>query len=209
LKNKLAFTASIAALLAALSWPGNADTARRAALANADIVSVAEVLTKVRAAGLSPSGRVIRRGDFYLLHAIDPHGIEVRVVADAVLGDILSVTGANPVVPAYAARYDSGPRIIHVPDRRVSRDRMIDQSRALQPDNNSVTGDDDDDRPVAALPNTRRETPAGNDAITSSTRRQGARAPQPGSRRSVLNVPPSIHDGPSPIKPTPRWRSAN
>lgn len=44
-----------------------------------------------------------------LLNAVDPRGTELRVVADAALGDIVSVT------PIFAPRFDAGPRIIHVP----------------------------------------------------------------------------------------------
>lgn len=218
MKKLLAFSVSIAALLAALSWPGNADPAHRAN-ASADGVSPHDVLANLRTAGLAPLGQPVRRGDFYVMHAIDPSGIEVRVVTDTLFGDILSVTAARPVVPVYAARYDSGPRIIHIPDRRALR------SRAMQSDNTDLYVDDDD-APVAALPNKRGTPPAVKRRESSLSRERGASASQrreaaiaPAPRiepvppvepkRSVLNVPPPPPaDALSPIKPTPRWRAA-
>jgi hypothetical protein len=57
----------------------------------------------------------VRRWPYYVLHAYDPRGIEVRVVVDAQFGDILSVAPARPFATAYAPRYERGARIIHVP----------------------------------------------------------------------------------------------
>jgi hypothetical protein len=74
-----------------------------AALADADI------LTNVRLIGLTPTTRPYRRGPFYVVHAVDLSGTALRVVADAELGDILSITRL------FAPRFDAGPRIIHVP----------------------------------------------------------------------------------------------
>ena len=74
-----------------------------------DLLSPDRIFATVRALGFNPTTQPIRRGPYYVLHAFDPYGIEVRVVADAELGDILSVT--DVVGP----RYDFGPRIIHVP----------------------------------------------------------------------------------------------
>ncbi len=67
------------------------------------------IVSAVQSFGLVPTTRAERRGPFYVLHALDRRGTELRVVADAAWGDIVSVT------PLYAPRYDAGPRIIHVP----------------------------------------------------------------------------------------------
>ena len=74
-----------------------------------------KIESSVRELALAPVGQPLRRGSFYVLHAFDPYGIEMRVVADAELGDILSVT---PVLMPYPDRaLGSGARahIIHVP----------------------------------------------------------------------------------------------
>jgi hypothetical protein len=75
----------------------------------ADALPAYEILNNVRALGLRPSTGAHRRGHYYVLHAYDRRGLELRVVADAQFGEIVEV--APLVVP----RYDSRPRIIHVP----------------------------------------------------------------------------------------------
>ncbi len=74
-----------------------------------ELVSPEQIVSSVRALGFSPSTQPIRRGSYYVLHAFDARGILVRIVADAALGDVVSVT------QVVAPRYDFGPRIIHVP----------------------------------------------------------------------------------------------
>jgi len=185
LKKTLAFSAMLAALIAALAWPGNAQQRRSVPPAAADIVPASEIFATVRSMGLNPLGRLARRGDYYVLHALDPHGIELRVVADAQFGDILTVAPARALVNAYAPRYDSGPRIIHVP-QNGGNDRA-----ALRGD---VPADDD----VAAT---------ADDTVVAPPKRRSD-APPPGPRRAVLSVPPPAAEGPSPIKPTPRWRAS-
>lgn len=75
------------------------------------------ILTTLRDMGLDPVTEPLRRGPYYVLHALDPYGVEVRVVADAQLGDILSFA---PVVPdfTYVPFYVRAPRVIHVPENR-------------------------------------------------------------------------------------------
>ncbi len=80
-----------------------------------DVLPPAEILATVRSMGLGPTGELRRRGPFYVLHAYDPRGLEVRVVADAQFGDILSITPARELVDFYVPAYIRGPRIIHVP----------------------------------------------------------------------------------------------
>ena len=63
--------------------------------------------------GLAPNSEVLRRGPYYVLHALDTYGVELRVVADAHFGDILSVLPAQPY--SLAPDYVRAPRIIHVP----------------------------------------------------------------------------------------------
>ena len=125
-----------------------------------------DVLTNVRLIGLTPTTRPYRRGPFYVLHAVDLSGTALRVVADAELGDIVSVT------PLYALRFDAGPRIIHVP----------------QP------GEEADDRDEAALPDEQveRHAPPRHRAISRPVQRSKPRAAAPPApRRNVLSLPPA------------------
>jgi len=187
LKKKLAFSAMLAALVAALAWPGQADQRHTVPAAGADIMPASEILANVRAMGLNPLGRMARRGDYYVLHALDPYGVELRVVADAQFGDIVTVAPARALVNAYAPRYDSGPRIIHVPQKG-------DNDRA------AVRGDVPADDDAAAAT-------ADDDVVAPPKRRSDA--PPPGPRRAVLSAPPPAAGGPSPVKPTPRWRESD
>jgi hypothetical protein len=78
----------------------------------AEALPAYEVLTTVREMGLHPTTQAVRRGPYYVLHAVDTLGVEMRVVVDAEFGDILSVA---PVRPYAGVSYRRGPRIIDVP----------------------------------------------------------------------------------------------
>jgi hypothetical protein len=80
----------------------------------ADRLSAYEILNRVREAGLGPTMQPIRRGPYYVLHALDPSGIETRVVGDAQLGDILSVKPVRPWIDFYVHDYVRVPHIIYV-----------------------------------------------------------------------------------------------
>ena len=81
--------------------------------ARAELRPASEIVDTVREMGLAPNSEVLRRGPYYVLHAIDTDGVELRVVADAHFGDILSVLPAQPY--SLAPDYVRAPRIIHVP----------------------------------------------------------------------------------------------
>jgi hypothetical protein len=68
-----------------------------------------EIVASVRALGFDPTTQAFRRGPYYVLHARDPYGVQLRIVADAELGDIISID------QVFVPRYFAGPRIIHVP----------------------------------------------------------------------------------------------
>jgi hypothetical protein len=79
-----------------------------------EVLPPSDVLTTVRELDLAPDSEVVRRGPYYVLHAVDLRGVEQRIVADAQFGDILSIM---PGVPYdYVPYYVRAPRIIHVPD---------------------------------------------------------------------------------------------
>ncbi len=95
-------------------------------MAQAGAVYPDDILQTLRTMGLNPVTNPVRRGDLYVLHALDPYGVEMRVVADVNFGEILSIVPAPILTNAYLApvltslyvpRADAGPRIIHVPDR--------------------------------------------------------------------------------------------
>jgi hypothetical protein len=71
------------------------------------------VLSTLHIMGLDRISQPARRGPYYIMHAYDPLGVEVRVVADAEFGDILSIAVAD--VLNYPPLYVREPRIIHVP----------------------------------------------------------------------------------------------
>ncbi|HZD91215.1 MAG TPA: hypothetical protein VE224_14025 [Pseudolabrys sp.] len=78
-------------------------------------LSAERLATSMRAMGLDPDGAPQLRGRYYILHARDPRGTELRVLADADDGEILSVLPVRP--PPMSGPADAGamPRIIHVP----------------------------------------------------------------------------------------------
>jgi len=79
-----------------------------------------EIVRIVRANGLAPLSRPVRRGPTYMLAASDRSGRQLRVVVDARSGEILTVT---PVLamrsygPWLASPYD--PRILPVPPAAI------------------------------------------------------------------------------------------
>ncbi len=96
-------------------------------VAVAQVLPHEEIVATVESLGLVPTTRVLRRGPYYVLHALDHRGVELRIVADAALGDILSLT------PVYIPRYDGGPRIIHVPQPAERARRDYESDAAITP----------------------------------------------------------------------------
>src|SRR4249919_4393015 len=62
-----------------------------------------DILESVRYLGRDPTGEPVRRGAYYVLHAYDRAGIELRVVADAQFGDVLFMAPAlnTSLTPPY------------------------------------------------------------------------------------------------------------
>jgi hypothetical protein len=95
------------------------------------VLSPYEILNSVRESGLGPTAmQPIRRGPYYVLHAIDPSGVEMRVVADAQLGDILSVRPVRPWIDYYVRAAVRGPHIINVRDSKDPND-TVDEAPAV------------------------------------------------------------------------------
>jgi hypothetical protein len=157
----------------------------------ADALPGHEIVATVRAMGLDPIGRPLRRGPYYVLHAYDPMGAEVRVVADAQFGDILSVAPAGALERVYAPHYQRGPHIIHVLKPRERRASAYDRQETTLPD---------DDRDVSPAPPPRRRTtrpPQRHSKISPS--------PPPQKHRTILSAPAPRASGLTPIYPTPRF----
>ena len=206
MKKALTIGLAVAVLTATLSWVG-AGTAKRDQPANERALPVSEILNLVRTMGLNPIGDPVRRGPYYVMHAYDPRGVEVRVVADAHFGEVLSVAPVGVVANAYAPQYRRGPRIIHVPQ---PGDRNV---RASLPNDEPEINVDDDDDVVAPPPPRRKVTkqsPARTEKAPPPKPATGPRwkprsseappppAPPPGPKRAVLSAPPPATMGPPP-----------
>lgn len=171
----------------------------------AEALSASDVLDSVRALGLAPDGPAVRRGAYYVLHAIDPRGNELRVVADAHFGDIVAV---RPAAPYYVtAPYVRGPHIIHVPQPEDAR-ADFDDGRG----DNAAPGDDAD-APTVRPPDLPHRPAEQHHSALPPPPRQAVRAVPP-PRQAVGEVPPpqqAVGDVPplpsddalSPIHPTP------
>jgi len=188
-----------AALAATLTFVA-ASSIKREPVTEADALPAYEILTTVRQMGLNPINEPVRRGPYYVLHAYDPRGVEVRVVADAQFGDILSVAPARALNSAYAPRYDRSPRIIHVPQPGVRDDRASANGRG-----EPALSNDDDDEEIAPPP--RRRVPPKPQLRSDEPRRKPFSAPPSPQRRSDAPPPPPPAEGPTPVRPTPRFNS--
>lgn len=171
---------------------------------DADSLPAYEIEIRVQEMGLNPTTQPVRSGPYYVLHARDPRGRDMRVVADAALGDILWLGPARGLnANAYAPRedvslYDRSPRIIHVPQPGEDAVANAPSVRRITPR--------DDYEEVAPQP--RRVAPAPQKKSNTAPARKPYSdttpvAPPPVERRAVVTAP--IHDGPSPVYPTPRF----
>src|SRR6188474_3921851 len=71
-----------------------------------------DILESVSYLGLYPTGEPVRRGPYYVLHAYDRAGIELRVVVDAQFGDVLFMAPA--LNTSLTPPYTRAARIIQV-----------------------------------------------------------------------------------------------
>src|SRR5690348_16575375 len=169
---------------------------------DADAMPGYEILTRVRALALDPIGQPLRRGPYYILHAYDRRGIEMRVVADAHFGDVISVTPASLVTPQGPGTV-GGARIIHVTGPG-------EEKASLEPSADPDAEEAEEPAPPArqaVRPRTHRKPAVRHEQ---AVRRPFTSAPPPpAEHRAVLSAPPpAADDGPSPIRPTPRFGEA-
>jgi hypothetical protein len=105
-------------LAAAVSFSGARSAAAERA-AKASLLPPHEIITVVRSTGLAPLGRPARRGNNYVVRAIDEIGQEVRLVVDGRVGEVLSVMPvaggrrdrARDDEPRNPSIFESGPPI--------------------------------------------------------------------------------------------------
>jgi hypothetical protein len=166
----------------------------------ADVLPAYEILTRVRTLALDPIGEPVRRGPYYVLHAYDRRGTEVRVVADAQFGDVLSVRPAVGFLPGieYGAGLVGGARIIHVPGPGEG-------PVSVEPRGEPAVQEAEPDEP-APPPRRRPQVkprPHPKKSEREVRRRPFASAP-PSDHRSMLSAPATSGD-PSPIRPTPHF----
>ncbi len=203
MKKRLTITIAVAALAAATSLAAAGYYQRqRAQVTEADALPAYEILNTVRALGLRPTTQALRRGPYYVLHAIDPRGVELRVVVDAQLGDVVSLA------PVVAPRATGGPRIIHVPQPGERSQGPADD----QDDEAAATDDNDDSeaappprRPADKAPLRRIEAPpsrASADPLPAKPKPERKPLAPP---RNVLSAPPPPATGLTPIYPTPKF----
>jgi hypothetical protein len=203
-KKRLTIALAAAALAAtgtSLAAAGYYYQGQRTQVTAADALPAYEILNNVRSLGFRPTTQALRRGPYYVLHAIDPRGAEVRVVADAQLGDIVSIA------PLVAPRYNGGPRIIHVPQ---PGERDDGASKTYEDDENSAVDDDVEAPPPRHAPVRRPAQRMQAPPARASTEPPPAR-PRPeqkpaGPPRAVLSAPPpAAAPTLTPIYPTPKF----
>jgi hypothetical protein len=178
---------------------------------SADAMPSYEILTRVRSLALDPIGQPLRRGPYYILHAYDRRGAEMRVVADAHFGDVISVTPAT-LVGLPGPGTVGGARIIHVP-------APGEEEASTAPDAEPEMEQTVPDEPVLprrpqAKPHPKRAVKHVSKRTPEPRRRPFSNEPPPpapltaAERRAILMAPPppsALDDGPTPIRPTPRF----
>jgi hypothetical protein len=159
-----------------------------------------KVVATLASMGLTATGEPARRGPYYVTHARDRRGAELRVVADAEFGDILSVT---PAQNNTSQLYQRSPHIIHVPQVRAAAAGSANDDIGDRAD---PAASDEDGNDEAAPPARRRVAPVDAPLRPRAPRWQPRSDAPPQTvepRRAVLSVPPQAL-GPTPIRPIPR-----
>jgi hypothetical protein len=132
-----------------------------------------------------------------------------------------------PMSPLYRLDYERGPRIIHVPqpgERTSDRAAARPVSRASASHEPDVEDEDDEivevapqppapasKKKVRVIPMQRQASvpPRAHDKAPRWKLRSDAPPPPPsGPKRAVLSAPPPGAEGPTPIRPTPRFESS-
>ncbi|MBV9260452.1 MAG: hypothetical protein JO205_03690 [Pseudolabrys sp.] len=188
-----------------------------------ELLAPEAILPAVKAMGLNPAGEPTRHGDYYMLKATDSRGAEVRVLVDALYGDVLNVS--PPRGAPKAALPDANPRIIHVPVPAERPMAALPQPAKTDAKIRPVPTPPIK-KPIAApKPEATLVLPKAKPAPLDSPPppeaklelKQAELPPQPSlpsgfsdTKRTVLSAPLQFNgDGPSPIRRLPRWRELN
>ncbi|MBV9556024.1 MAG: hypothetical protein JO254_02990, partial [Pseudolabrys sp.] len=149
-------------------------------------------------------GTPARNGDYYDLDATDARGAKLRIRADALFGDVVSVTPAP-----HNWNGGGGARIIRVPvpqDRPVAQAEKSARHAAISRDV-AVPEAVKPARPVKPDPMPPRRRPFSSNEPRNAEPVVPVEPALP--KRTVLSAPPLPVEGPSPIRPLPRWRETN
>lgn len=170
----------ILAIVGLLAFAGASE---RRDFAAARSVTVEDILSLVGEMGLQPDSHVRQDGVHYIVQAVDRRGRQVRVIAEAGSGSILSVAPVQEAEARPLSYYPAIPRIIQVPpvhdaveQRRVPARQKVDRPRVNR------------DEPAAPPP-----------------RMTGAPPPPPVRQRTILKAPEADDRMLTPIYPTPRF----
>src|SRR5258708_22071987 len=79
------------------------------------MLAPAEIEAEVRRAGFEPISRPLQRGRVYVLFALDPYDMDVKLTVDAGSGRVLRVTGVS------GTRYGGGGEVQPCPPVRLRR----------------------------------------------------------------------------------------
>jgi hypothetical protein len=107
--------------------------------------------------------------------------------------------------------YDNSPRIIVVPQGRAygavrNAPVIVDEDYEVEPGLERIDPPKSRKPAKSFAPRIRADQPPRNEPKRSTLT---PLPPAPEPKRAVLNAPPAPPEGPSPIKPTPRWRNAD
>lgn len=199
MQKKIILAIVLVALTAILPWLFGEQTVRAGALPPEDII------TTVRGLGMNPTSKPERRGPYYVLHAYDPSGNEMRVVADARFGDVLSIVPVNALADIYAPRYDNGPRIIHVPQNPAPRASALPADERSNASARYPSSDDETYGPGDAVVMAPPHVPSSS-RPWEQPRKKPYSLSEPAPQRTTRAEP--LDEGPTPVKPTPRWSAS-
>jgi hypothetical protein len=124
------------------------------------------------------------------------------------IGMVAGVALGADIAPAYAQMpiYDNSPRIITVPQGRAygaAPSAVIDDDYTVEPGLERI------DRPKPRKP-VKTFAPRIHPQAPSNEPRRATLTAPPEPKRSVLTAPPPPpSEGPTPIRPTPRWRNTD
>ncbi len=205
MKTKFALSVTVAALASVLSSAAVAEPPHmRGAPPFEAALPPYEINAIVRSMGFDPLTYPQRRGPYYVLNAIDPRGFEMRVVADARIGAVVAIMPAP-------MRYDGGPRIVHVPQDAVGALPDDPDEADMTPEERDSLGYDRHDRPgyddrrvTAPAPALAPRKPPVKSAAVPPAAAPSAPPVSHAPPRAVLAPPPSLSDGPTPIRPLPK-----